>query len=626
MPQQIEVPGMGIVEFPDSMTDAQISSAIRHNMQQSQPKPSRGVLGTIDDAVRSIASGVTFGYADELAAKMDELTGRGGSYAQNVEKERARDAQISPFVSVPGQIAGAIGSGVAAAPFAAASGLSRAAQAIPQTLRYAGLGGAAGAVSGSGEATEGNRLSGALQGAAIGAPVGAAAPAVVRGASNLAAGVRNAFSPQANVTADLGRAIARDADTPANMLARATTMAVDRPGAVTLADVGGENVKGLVERVAQTPGAGRTQVIPALTMRQQQQAARIGDDLRTLTGTNRTATQAVEQTIAERRDAARPLYDEAFNFNARANPEIVRAFQEATATGYGRSILNSANLRRSIQTEYGIRDINDAPLMVLIDAWKKQVDDVTGSAVRGGQGNTARVLTGMRDNVLRVVDQHNPRYAEARNAWAGPSQYLDAIERGRGILGSRVSGEEFATRFRALPAVEQEAERIGAVSAIVAKMGSDMARLGDMTKYLRSPEVRAKIAAIMPTPEAAQTWARRLEFEIESSALTGRALGNSATARRLAEQNDAAGLVGDLVMDALSGGSHGMLRRIIMAGPRWLRDTLRSRADAQLADVLTNPQRMHDLPNVLQRAVPRGQPSQLGRAATTLGGTELFSQ
>jgi hypothetical protein len=41
---------------------------------------------------------------------------------------------------------------------------------------------------------------------------------------------------------------------------------VDRPGA-TLADVGGENIKGLAERVAQTLAAGRTIVVPELTAR-----------------------------------------------------------------------------------------------------------------------------------------------------------------------------------------------------------------------------------------------------------------------------------------------------------------------------------------------------------------------
>jgi hypothetical protein len=99
-------------------------------------------------------------------------------------------------------------------------------------------------------------------------------------------------------------------------------------------------------------------------------------------------------------------------------------------------------------------------------------------------------------------------------------------------------------------------------------MGNDPAKLGDMTKYLRSPEMREKIAALMPTPEARAAWAKRLDFEVGSSELTGRALGNSATARRLAEQGDAGNIVGDLVMDAFMGHPPvSLLRRAITAVP-----------------------------------------------------------
>jgi len=44
MPQRIDVPGMGVVEFPDGMSDDQIASAIRRNMPQEQPKgPEEGI-------------------------------------------------------------------------------------------------------------------------------------------------------------------------------------------------------------------------------------------------------------------------------------------------------------------------------------------------------------------------------------------------------------------------------------------------------------------------------------------------------------------------------------------------------------------------------------------------------
>lgn len=410
------------------------------------------------------------------------------------------------------------------------------------------------------------------------------------GASGLASAVRGAVSPKTNVAADLARAIERDGETPQVLLQKLEEVKTIRPEA-TLADVGGENVRGLVERVAQTPGAGRTTVIPALTERQQGQMGRVSNDLVDLTGTRKTATQAIEETMAARRSDAAPLYDIAMDFNARRVPEVVRAWEQETAQGWGKQVLSSSDFRRTLQTEYGITDATNAPLMKVIDSWKKGVDDLVSAAQRSGNNNRARVLGDMRDRVISVLDEHNPAYAQARNAWAGPSKYLDAIGDGRNILSNKVSAEELATKLGAMSEAEREAYRIGAVSAIRGKMGNDPAKLADMTKYLRSPEVRDKIAAMMPTAEAAENFAKRLNFEVGSSEMTGRALGNSATARRLAERADADSIVGDLVIGALGHGpTLGLLRHTLMALPNRVRDTLRSRSDRVMADVLTQPQ------------------------------------
>lgn len=588
------------------------------------PAKSKGVMGYIDDAVRSIASGMTFGFADEIAAKGNELIGR-GNYDQNLADEKRRDEQIHPAIRIPGEIGGAVASTLATAPvtapLAAASGLAR----LPGLVRSAGIGGAGAAAFGAGNAEPGKRAEGAIEAVPLGVATGVAAPYIAAGASRVAGAVRNAVSPEANVAADLGRALTRDQITPEAFAQRASELAAVRPGVATAADAGGENVRGLVERIAQTPGAGRTQVVPALTTRQQGQMARVAVDLRGLTGTHQSATQAIEETMAQRAQAAGPAYDEAMNFNARAVPEIAREWQAVTSTGWGQHVLRSPDFRRTLQTEYGIADPNNAPLMTVIDAWKKQADGLIGEAIRSGNNNKARVIGDMRERLLGVVDEHNPAYAAARAAWSGPSRYLDAVTEGRNLLNTRVSAEELTPALARMGDAEREAFRIGGVSAIIGKMGSDAAALGDMTKYLRSPEMRAKIAAIMPTPEARAAWQQRLDFEVSSSQLTGRALGNSATARRLAERHDADNIVGDLVMDAFSGHPPvSLLRRAVTAVPQRVRDTLRSRSDHILAELLTDPQGMAQLRQAMDRVTERGAaPSQLRNAATINAATAL---
>jgi len=55
MPQQIDVPGMGIVEFPDGMSDADITAAIQKNMPKQEPS------GSVTGAAKSLGTGLAEG-------------------------------------------------------------------------------------------------------------------------------------------------------------------------------------------------------------------------------------------------------------------------------------------------------------------------------------------------------------------------------------------------------------------------------------------------------------------------------------------------------------------------------------------------------------------------------------
>jgi hypothetical protein len=590
--------------------------------EKAAPAPDKSIGEHASDAIRALAEGATMGWSQELYSKIDEMRGL-GKYEDLLKEKEEQDAGISPAVRIPANVGGAIMSTLATGGLAAPVGLGRATAAVPNAVKFGGLGALEGAITGAGM-SPGDRLKGAAIGGTIGGVTGVAAPYVTQGIGTMINRVRHGAGPEANAAADIGRALARDNDTPEAILQRFQQAARERPGVATLSDVGGENVRGLTERIAQTPGAGRTQVVPALTAKQQAQATRITQDLRQLTGTNHTARQAIDLVMEDRRQLSQPLYDTAMQFDAAAVPEIVNEWTNATAQGWGRSVLNSRQLRNNLQTEYGIANVQDAPLMPLIDAWKKTADDLARSAGRGT--NQHRIISNMQRRVLDVVDQANPDYAAARNAWSGPTRFLEQIEEGRNILSSNVSSEELRASFQRLTEAEQEAYRIGVVSAIVSKLRNNPARLPDVTRILRSPEMRDKIVAIMPTQQAAQTWQRRLNYEVDVSEIAQRSLGNSATARRLAEMDQAAGLAGDLVLDVLSGGSTGnILLRLMRGGRNMVRDTLRSRADRRTADVLTNPLRAGDLPGILGGINPPPVPQvgNLLNAGVTAGGTQL---
>ena len=211
--------------------------------------------------------------------------------------------RIPAAIKYPGEIAGAVGGAIATspvtAPLAAASGLTK----LPGIVKAIGSGAVGGALFGAGKADPGEELKGAAEGAPVGAIAGAAMVPLAAAGSRVFGAVRNAFSPQANVAADLSRAITRDEITPAALLAKAqeadtgdfsgrawqrSRMPVVRmcaawSSALPRRLVRGGRSRARLDRSSARPNTGR-----------------IAADLRGLTGTQQTATQAISETMEKR--------------------------------------------------------------------------------------------------------------------------------------------------------------------------------------------------------------------------------------------------------------------------------------------------------------------------------------
>ena len=428
---------------------------------------------------------------------------------------------------------------------------------------------------------------------------------------------------------DILRALQRDKMTPQDATSAGAAVARDRPNMQTLADVGGENVKGLLERVAQTPGGGRSEVIPKLVARQQEQLTRLGNDLKGLTGTTKTAVQAVRDSVDEQRKAATPLYTKAYDAGDRViwDKEIERLTgardvrdamhaavasweRNAIADGYG--AMNPRAMVENQMIKFQKGGIPAFPNLQFWDYTKHALDAMISAEVDAKTGRLTkkgRDLNIIKNKLVGVLDREVPEYATARQKYAGESQYMNAIGEGKDLLNRTLTAEEVRHMMADFSDAERQGYRTGVVSSIVTKMRADPSKLADYTKYLRSPEMRDKIAAIMPTPELAEKWKRRLDLEDRSSEMVGRALKGSPTARRLAEVQDAS-VVGDLVMDAIKSGGRpsSLALKAATAIPKYIRDRMRMKADERIARLLTSPGALQHLDMTLKGGMARREP------------------
>lgn len=193
MPQRIEVPGMGVVEFPDGMSDAQIVAAIQQNMAPQQSE--RGVSDTALGMGKALGSGVVRGGAmmggmsGDIAKAMRsavpalEAAGVSTELPEHLQKERNRP--IIGSKEVMGGIDRATGLPITSyqPQNTAEKYAQRVGEFTPSAVMGGGgiLRGAIGAGLGSeaaGQATEGTKWEGAAR--VAGAMGGSVAPSLAR--------------------------------------------------------------------------------------------------------------------------------------------------------------------------------------------------------------------------------------------------------------------------------------------------------------------------------------------------------------------------------------------------------------------------------------------------------------
>lgn len=582
---------------------------------------------TITGALGQITQGATFGFSDELiagaeAAARAALFGEDFDTAFDATVERVRQldqgfAERNPATSVGLQVAGA------AVPALATGGAAAPASLGGAAARGVGAGVVGGGAFGAGTAEGGlsERVPAALTGAAVGGATGGVAAPLIRGAVGAARGIGQAVS--GNVANRQARRVVTERLAETGLTpetAGAQVLAGQRAGTpARLADVGGEPISTLVESIAKQPGRGQALVRGVLDRRQSFQAKRLAAQLRRGTRSKVRDVSAVLEDVTARRGAAsKPLYDAAFAADIEQTaPQLAEQFTQMTSVGLGKTALNRA--KRLLATEFRTNDLTKIPLMNRIDGTKRALDDMIGSARRQGEANTARVLTNLKNDMLEAADAANPAYKLARDAWAGPTSYMSAIEQGRKILTPSTTPADLKGALAGMSASEREGFRIGAVQRILDAFGEKGGELPDLTKVVNKPNVVAKLKALM-SPAQAQEFETALKFEAQLAGVAQRARGGSRTSLLEAarEVGGVTGSVADIVFSMMQG----RLGQALISTaniPGRLKNTLIERRNNQIAKILTAP----DPAAAFRSAVPpEGKLSQAVPAAlaATAGG------
>jgi len=478
--------------------------------------------------VKSALQGLSFGFSDEAEAGIKALLGK-GSYEQNLaslQLAKEQFEQESPGVAMASEIAGAIPTAVlgGAGAFRAAQMLGQRVPRVAQAIspRVTGLGGAAvgggvaSGVTGAGTAEPGQRMAGAAAAAPIGAALGPAvrvAPQAVSAIPGVRQGLdigREVLSkiPGVDITTDFARradvkllqALQQDGFSPDQIAARIQAIKQSGYKPETIIEVGGESTRRLADGVAQYPGASQA-ARELATERGAGQMQRVVTDFREAFRVNTDAMDLAEDIIKERDRLSKPLYQQAYREGGVISDDRfmgfmkIPQFKDAYARAKRIAALDGIDLPEKATD---IEKVGGFDLMTL-DYIKRGLDDVlfTGKQPGSGIGKTELgKLKERRNEFVALIDEAGPAsYKQARQAFAGPTEVLEAIENGKKF--ANVDARQLQRQFASLTPAEQEGFKVGVFDAIRTNVNKGADGRDVLSRVWSSPEKRDQIRVFL---------------------------------------------------------------------------------------------------------------------------------
>lgn len=320
---------------------------------------------------------------------------------------------------------------------------------------------------------------------------------------------------------------------------------------VTLADVGGENVRALAGNVSRQPGPSRNAATQFLEQRDKGAAQRIGRDINQYIHSGQSMHRTTEALLEARSAEARPLWDAVRQMQGVWSPRLQQFFEDPAirsgmARGYEIERLESLAENRPFNpTQLGV-DLDQegnivmrqTPNMRVIHMAKMGLDAMIAgerNEITGRLSARGVALDRVRRAYLQEVDglDRQGTYRAARAAWEGGSASLDAVRAGRSAFQS--SPDEIAGEIAGLSPANQEFYRLGVADAIRERLAKTGLSGDEAKSILKNQWVRDQLRPVFRTDADFDAFLQSVTWEGEMFGTKRSVLGGSDTARRIAE-------------------------------------------------------------------------------------------
>jgi hypothetical protein len=320
---------------------------------------------------------------------------------------------------------------------------------------------------------------------------------------------------------------------------------------MTLADVGGENVRALGGNVARQPGESRNVATQFLNQRDEGAGARLGQDIAKYVHGGDSMHRTTAALVEARSVAGRPAWDAVRNMEGVWSPRLQQFIDDPSlragmARGYEIERLESLAEGRPFEpTQMGVDldaqgniKIIAVPNMRVLHMGKMGLDAMIAderNEITGRLSQRGVALDRVRRAYLQEIDglDHQGIYRNARGLWEGPSSSMDAIRAGRGLFTS--SPEEITAEFSAMSPANQEFYRVGVADALRERLMKTGFSGDDAKAIIKNPWMREQLRPIFRSDADFNGFVDAVTREGKMFGTKFETLGGTQTAKRIAE-------------------------------------------------------------------------------------------
>jgi hypothetical protein len=562
----------------EGYTAARFKSAAEN---YSKAKGATSTYGNIEAGIQ----GLTFGFGDEFEAVIKTLKNK-KPYEQNLAAVQFAKQEFEaekPYQAMASEIAGSLPVAFAAGKTAVqaagkipevANLLSKLPSSFKTVAGVSGAGAGAGGLTGAGTAQEGERLMGAQKGAAQGAilaPVvlggmkagGATTKAVAEklGIPDLAKNiveatkdipiVKNITGKTADFFGMSGDAMQRKADTKIIQALQRDGFTLPQIRGVmdeirasgykpeTIMEFGGKATKQLGETVASYPGA---RVIAENLAEERKSGAgnRILTDFQKAFQVDADPMEIANNVIKLRQSSSAPLYKTAYEKDALIGGESIDKLMQDSA--FKRAYDRADRLAQREVDEAGnivgmklpdLKESGNVFDLKTIDRIKRGIDaeiNYSKLPTSGLEKTEVDSIKNLRSVFMKTVDEQAPtEYKQARQAFSGQSEILDAIENGKNFFD--IDARQLKQIYNKLSPSEKDGFSVGAYDAIRTKIQTGADGIDMVRRTFGSTEKRDQIKELIGA-DAFDTLNKQLTREKAIRSTDIQITGGSPTQRR----------------------------------------------------------------------------------------------